>query len=183
MASGTRRRWPAAIAVVAFAACSARSPQTARQADERIAHVGQPAPSWSEPTSAGTNLALKSLRGKVIYLNFFATWCPPCNEEAPAIEGLQREFAGKGLQVVGVDVLENAHKAQLFRSEHRLSYPAVVDDGALRDQYAVNGLPVHVFIDRGGIVRNIIVGELSMTDMRANIRRLLQDEKDSSASN
>jgi thiol-disulfide isomerase/thioredoxin len=109
-----------------------------------------------------------------VYLNFFATWCPPCNEEAPAINALQRQYAASGLQVVGVDVLENAKKAAQFRREHQLLYPAVVDEGTLRDQYNVNGLPVHVFIDRQGIVRKIVVGELSAADMRTDVERILR---------
>ena len=117
---------------------------------------------------------MTSLRGKVVYLNFFATWCPPCNEEAPDIVALQREFGARGLQVVGIDVLENARKAADFQHEHRLDYPVVVDDGTLRDQYSVNGLPVHVFVDRRGAVRKIVVGELSAQQMRANVVSLLQ---------
>ena len=67
-----------------------------------------------KPTCTGSGtLALASLRGKVVYLNFFATWCPPCNEEAPAIDALQRRStARRGLQVVGVDVLENAAESR-----------------------------------------------------------------------
>jgi thiol-disulfide isomerase/thioredoxin len=114
------------------------------------------------------------LRGKAIYLNFFATWCPPCNEEAPQIDALARSYAARGLQVVGVDVLENARKATAFRVQHHLSYPVVVDSGTLRGQYEINGLPVHVFIDRGGIVRKIVVGELSPAAMRADVESVLQ---------
>jgi cytochrome c biogenesis protein CcmG/thiol:disulfide interchange protein DsbE len=169
-------RIAAAVAALSMVACSGNAGATKKrgQGGDQIARVGRAAPNWSEPTSQGTSLALASLRGKVVYLNFFATWCPPCNEEAPAIEGLQRQYGAKGLQVVGIDVLENARKAALFRSGHHLSYPAVVDDGTLRDQYAVNGLPVHVFIDRAGVVRNVVVGELSAEDMRANVLRLLR---------
>ena len=163
----------AAGVVLALAACSGATAKKGA-ADDRIAHVGQPAPSWSEATAPSGTLSLASLRGKVVYLNFFATWCPPCNEEAPQIESLQRQFGSKGLQVVGVDVLENARKAESFRQAHRLSYPEVVDDGTLRDQYNVNGLPVHVFIDRTGVVRNVIVGELSAEAMRANVTALLR---------
>jgi thiol-disulfide isomerase/thioredoxin len=138
------------------------------------ARVGQAAPAWKEPSLPGPSLTLASLHGKAIYLNFFATWCPPCNQEAPAIDALQRRYAGRGLQVVGVDVLENARKASQFRDEHHLSYPVVVDSGLLRDQYNVNGLPVHVFIDRGGVVQKIVVGELSPADMRTNVERILR---------
>ena len=138
-----------------------------------IARVGEAAPPWTEPTSQGPALRFDSLRGKVTYLNFFATWCPPCNEEAPAIDALQQRFGGHGLQVVGVDVLENARKADDFRRQHHLNYPVIVDDGTLRAAYSVNGLPVHVFIDRSGVVRKIVVGEMSAQEMSANVQGLL----------
>ena len=64
-------------------------------------------------------------------------------------------------------------KPRSFRSGHNLVYPVVVDSGTLRNQYNVNGLPVHVFIDRSGIVRKIVVGELSPEAMRANIELAL----------
>jgi|SRR5579883_292320 len=145
---------------------SQSAPQTAR--------VGSPAPVWSEPSVPGPTLSSSALRGKALYLNFFATWCPPCNEEAPAIDSLARRYADRGLQVVGVDVLENARKAASFRLQHHLAYPVVVDGGTLRDAYNVNGLPVHVFIDRNGIVRKIVVGELSAQRMQDEIERVLQ---------
>ena len=139
-----------------------------------VAQVGRPAPAFNEPAVPSGTLSLASLRGKAVYLNFFASWCPPCNEEAPTLNALQMQYGGRGLQIVGVDVLENARKAEQFRSDHKLTYPALVDDGTLRNQYGVNGLPVHVFIDRGGVVRDIVVGELSATDMRDHVSKLLR---------
>jgi cytochrome c biogenesis protein CcmG, thiol:disulfide interchange protein DsbE len=159
-------------AVCVLAACNHGNATNSPGAPQ-LAHVGQPAPQWSEPALDGATLSLASLKGKAVYLNFFATWCPPCNEEAPAIDALARAYGPDGLQVVGVDVLENARKAELFRSEHRLSYPIVVDTGTLRNQYEVNGLPVHVFIDRSGVVRNIVVGELAPSAIRSNVERML----------
>jgi len=164
-----------AITVLALAACAAHDGST------QPASVGQPAPAWSERAVPNGQLSLASLRGKTIYLNFFATWCPPCNEEAPAIERLQRSFGARGLQVVGVDVLENARKAELFRVQHHLSYPEIVDDGTLRAQYAVNGLPVHVFIDRRGIIRRIVAGELTVPEMRKAVLELLHEGRNPSA--
>jgi peroxiredoxin len=166
----------AALAVAfacALAAC-AHGDSSASSSGTGIAQVGHPAPGWTEPSIPGSTLSLDSLRGKAVYLNFFATWCPPCAQEAPAIDALSRSLSSSGLRVVGVNVLENAHKAALFRTEHNLSYPVVIDSGTLRSQYEVNGLPVHVFIDRGGIVRKIVVGELSAAAMRANVERILQ---------
>jgi cytochrome c biogenesis protein CcmG/thiol:disulfide interchange protein DsbE len=142
-------------------------------APPQFASVGQPAPAFEEPKVDGGTLSLASLKGKPVYLNFFATWCPPCNEEAADVNAVQHDFAARGLQVVGVNVLENAKKAKSFVDLHHLTYPAVVDDGALRDAYRINGMPVHVFIDRQGIVRKIAIGELTKAEMTADVRTIL----------
>jgi thiol-disulfide isomerase/thioredoxin len=168
-----RIAWLAIGVACSLAACG-RGAGADSSASSQPARVGRAAPGWSEPSLPGPTLSLALLHGKAVYLNFFATWCPPCNEEAPAIDALARAYARRGLEVVGVDVLENARKAAAFRSEHHLAYPVVVDSGTLRDQYEVNGLPVHVFIDRGGVVRKIVVGELSPAAMRANVERILR---------
>ncbi len=179
MGSAQIRAALAAALAFGLAACGggrASSDASATAAGNRdaIARVGQPAPEFAEPTAAGGRLDLASLRGHPVYLNFFASWCPPCNDEAPSIEALQRRYAAQGLQVVGVDVLENAAKAKQFVAEHRLSYPAVVDDGTLRDQYRIDGLPVHVFIDRGGVVRNIVIGQLQPGEMQDDVKAILR---------
>ena len=173
----TSRSLPALLMALSLSACASSghgTSQSGASPSSAVARVGRPAPPWSEPSVPGGTLSLASLRGKAVYLNIFASWCPPCNEEAPTLNALQEQYGSRGLQIVGVDVLENAHKAELFRSDHHLTYPAVVDDGTLRDQYNVNGLPVHVFIDRNGIVRDVVIGELSASDMRADVLKLLR---------
>lgn len=169
-----RVAWLAVAVACALAACGRGGSNDSGSGSSDTARVGQAAPSWSEPSLPGPTLSLASLRGRPVYLNFFATWCPPCNQEAPAIDALARRYAARGLAVVGVDVLESASKAAGFRKEHRIAYPIVVDSGTLRAQYRINGLPVHVFIDRSGIVRKIVVGELSPAGMRDNVESLLQ---------
>lgn len=165
------------LAVIALAACSHGGNTAAGGAGSAnapsVAKVGAQAPAFDEPTVAGTSLSMAGLRGKPVYLNFFASWCPPCNEEAPDVNAVQRQFKGEGLQVVGIDILENKAKAQQFVDQHGLSYPAVIDSGALRDAYNINGMPVHVFIDRNGVVRKIVVGELSKSEMIADVKSVL----------
>lgn len=155
-------------AAAALSACSSGG-----HTSGSIARVGQPAPQWSERTSTGATLSMASLLGKPVYLNFFATWCPPCNEEAPDVNALQKRYASRGLQTVGVDELETAKKAAQFVHKYGLVYPAVVDDGTLQSEYAVNGLPVHVFIDRKGIVRKIVVGEMSKKEIATALHAIL----------
>jgi cytochrome c biogenesis protein CcmG, thiol:disulfide interchange protein DsbE len=154
--------------LAALAACSAGAGSSTR-----TAAVGRLAPNWSEATSTGGKLSMESLRGKPVYLNFFATWCPPCNEEAPDVNALQKQFAARGLQVVGIDELEDAKKAAQFVRKYALVYPAVVDNGTLQTAYNVNGLPVHVFIDRSGVIRKIVQGEMNKKQIAAAIQSIL----------
>src|SRR5580704_2422490 len=117
------------LAALALLSACARGGQAVQQ----HAALGAKAPSFSEPTVSGSNLTMASLVGKPVWLNFFATWCGPCNEEAPVIASVSTEFAPRGLQIVGIDVLENAAKAKEFVDKHQLNYPALIDSGALRD--------------------------------------------------
>ncbi len=135
--------------------------------------AGEPAPGFTLPRIDGKPLALSSLRGKPVYLNFFATWCGPCNEEAPTIARLQRKYAAKGLVVVGIDEQENAAKAADFVKKYGLPYPVVVDSGTVYDAYGVLALPVHVFIDRSGHVKLYRLGEMSDAEIEAAVKSVL----------
>ncbi len=162
-----RPLWLAAVVLIAGCSHAATSKAPAH------ASVGAMEPSWSERTDTGSMLSSSSLIGKPVYVNFFASWCPPCNDEAHDIEAVSKRYASRGLQVVGVDVMENADKAALFGREHHLTYPLVVDDGTLRDAYQLDGLPVHVFIDADGVVHAIRIGELTKAEMVHNIHEIL----------
>ncbi len=153
--------------------CIALLASACSQNSKQIAQIAKPAPNWTQPTSTGGTLTLSSLRGKAVYLNFFATWCPPCKDEAPYINSLQKQYGSRGLQVVGIDELENAKLAESFRQQFHLVYPAVVDSGTLQAQYLINGLPVHVFIGRDGVIRKIIAGEMPRDEILRNVLSIL----------
>jgi len=138
------------------------------------ASVGKSAPNFTAPVASGGNLALSALRGKGVYLNFFATWCAPCNEEAPYINGLQKQFRKRGLVVVGVDEREDNDKAKSFIQKFGLTYKAIVDaNGDVLAPYGAIGLPLHVFIDRRGTIRLIRNGEMSKQEIESAIKSIL----------
>jgi cytochrome c biogenesis protein CcmG, thiol:disulfide interchange protein DsbE len=139
----------------------------------QTAHVGSPAPSFTDPLVSGGALSMSKLIGKPVMMDFFATWCPPCNAEAPEVEAAYHKYAPQGLQVIGVDVQENADKAKLFVTQHNLTYPALVDSGTLSDAYQINGMPVTVFIDKTGVVRKIQVGQMTQAQMDADIQAVM----------
>jgi cytochrome c biogenesis protein CcmG/thiol:disulfide interchange protein DsbE len=140
-----------------------------------IPRPGDPAPAFSLATADGKTIGSAALRGKPVYLNFFATWCGPCRVETPAIVALSRKYAARGLRVVGVDVGESPAKALGFAHDFNVPYTLAVDpDNATRASYG-GGLyfPLHVFIDAHGIVRSYHPGEMSTADIDAAIRRIL----------
>lgn len=99
----------------------------------------------------GRPLTLRDLRGQVVFVNFWATWCVPCRNEMPALENLYRAYRDRGFVVVGVNFRESAGVVRGFMQELRLSFPALVDtDAAVSRAFGVRGLPVSFLLDREG---------------------------------
>jgi peroxiredoxin len=158
---------PFAAALLAFAVFVPAASSAAVRA-------GDPEPALTFPTATGKTLALASYKGKPVYLNFFATWCPPCNSEAPSVGKLAAAYAKRGLAVIGVDELESGPKAQSFITQYHLAYPAVLDsDGGALRAFGGFGLPVHVFIARSGTVKLVHIGEMSPPEIEAAIKSIL----------
>ncbi|HEX3469160.1 MAG TPA: TlpA disulfide reductase family protein [Candidatus Elarobacter sp.] len=141
-----------------------------------IPQAGKPAPAFSLPTPGGKTVSLDSLRGKPVYINFFASWCGPCNSEAPSIGKLRTAYAKQGLVVLGVDELDAPGQAMAFEKKYNQPYGlvAVDDSGAVGKQYNTVAMPVHVFIDRRGIVTTFRLGEMSPAEIEAAIKTSLK---------
>jgi len=107
----------------------------------------------------GKSRALSDFRGKVVFLNFWATWCPPCKAEMPAMEQLYRKFKEKGLVVVAVNHYENKDKVMDFVSDGGYTFPVLLDgEGVASSSYMVRFLPVTFIIDRAGKLIGQVVG-------------------------
>ncbi|HEX9107921.1 MAG TPA: TlpA disulfide reductase family protein, partial [Longimicrobiales bacterium] len=129
---------------------------------------GLPAPAFGAPSLRGDTLQLESLRGKVVLLNAWATWCEPCRWEMPAIERLYQQYGSKGLVVVAVsqdqapgpDALEGGtlQNVASFVAQNGLTFPVLLDPrGRLQQLYGIVGLPTTFIIDRQGrIVRKVL---------------------------
>lgn len=152
-----------------FAVCA-----VATAADAGVPRAGQPAPAFTLPRAAGSgSVSLASLRGKPVYLNFFASWCSPCAEETPWVVGFYAKYRSRGLIVLGINELENAKKALDFAKAHKVTYPVLIDGGAMGKDYGVIGMPVHVFVDRRGVVSTYRLGEMTPGEIEAAIRKIL----------
>jgi peroxiredoxin len=110
---------------------------------------GKAAPDFTLPDIDGQHISLQEYRGKVIFLNFWATWCIPCREEMPALEQLHQKYQSKGLVVVAINLKESAEQVKGFFQKHTLSFPALLDhNGTIFREYLVAGMPTTYLIDR-----------------------------------
>src|SRR5262245_13620757 len=109
------------------------------------------APDFALLNPDGKKVSIKDFRGKVVFLNFWATWCEGCREEMPSMERLYKEFRGKGLEIVAVNVKEKRPDALAFAKKLQLTYPLLLDpEGEVGLLYGAFGLPVTYLIDRKG---------------------------------
>jgi peroxiredoxin len=139
-----------------------------------VPRAGQPAPAFSlHKAAGGGDISLASFKGKPVYLNFFANWCAPCNEEAPSVVELYKKYRGRGLVTVGVDELESPRQALEFARKYHYPFAVVVDDGKMGKDYGVLAMPVHVFIDRAGKVSFYRLGEMSRAEIESAIKKIL----------
>jgi len=119
-------------------------------------------------------LQLASLRGKAVVLNFWASWCYPCNKEAPALERAWRGGDGR-VVVLGVDVNDLSGDARKFMREHGVTYPIVHDNkNATSPKYGLTGLPETFFVDPHGRVVAHVAGQVTASQLRSGIEEALK---------
>jgi cytochrome c biogenesis protein CcmG, thiol:disulfide interchange protein DsbE len=140
--------------------------------------IGAPAPAFSLGRLDGSGtLALASLRGRTVVLNFWASWCPPCKREAPALEQLWHEYRGKGVVFVGIDANDAASDGRRFLRAHGITYPTVHDAHGLvaANRYNVDQMPVTYFIDKEGrLVDEPLLGPVSEKRFADAFRRRIE---------
>lgn len=123
--------------------------------------VGSPAPTFQLTSLSGTERSLEDYRGKVVLLNFWATWCKPCTTEMPAMQTVYDALQEKDFVVVAINELEDVQKVREHIQEHQHTFEVLLDpDNHVANMYGVVGLPVSVFIDQNGKVQKVIKGGL-----------------------
>ncbi|MHB8620117.1 MAG: TlpA disulfide reductase family protein [Chloroflexota bacterium] len=154
--------WTPAIVVIAgllFLFGYSLSTQ-ARNAGLGVQRVAGPAHDFALPKlGGGGTVQLSSFKGHPVLVNFWASWCIPCRQEAPTLEQTWQTYKGRGVMFVGVDVWDKQADAQAFVKQFGITYPIAVDaDGKVAIDYGVRGVPETFFIDRAGRLRSKYVG-------------------------
>ena len=139
------------------------------------AAIGKTAPDFTLNRVGGPGkLQLASLRGKVVVLNFWASWCYPCNQEAPTLQAAAKRY-GDRVVVLGVDVNDPKSDARKFARKFKLTYPLVHDNhNVTSPKYGLTGLPETFFIDRTGKLVGHVAAAIDAADLRDGVEQALK---------
>jgi peroxiredoxin len=135
-----------------------------------------PAPDLALPQLDGTPVTLRDLRGQVVLINIWATWCPPCRAEMPAIQQAYAAYRDRGFMVLAVNQREEATAITPFLEQYGLTLPILLDrDGQASATYQASALPSSFFVDRCGVIRAIYRGPLPPPVINGIVEQLLQE--------
>jgi cytochrome c biogenesis protein CcmG, thiol:disulfide interchange protein DsbE len=135
--------------------------------------IGYPAPDFTLKTLDGKSFTLSAHRGTPIVLNFWATWCGPCQNEMPAMQATATRYAGRVL-VIGVDQAEAGAVVRQFVDQVGVSYPILLDaDQSVAHRYNIGGLPTTFFIDNNGVIRYMRLGEMNQITLAEAVAQII----------
>jgi thiol-disulfide isomerase/thioredoxin len=141
---------------------------TAGHAAGFVSHAATPAPAMQAQTLEGAAKPLADYRGKLVLLNFWASWCPPCLREMPSMERLRLKMAGRPLEIVALNSAETAEEVNAYLSTMKLGFPVLLDpDGSNTRRWKVFALPTSFLLDADGRVRYVLTGPIEWDEAEA----------------
>ncbi len=135
----------------------------------------QKAPNFSLKTASGKTIELSKLKGKVVVVNFWATWCPPCRAEIPGFVDLYKKYKNKGVEIVGISLDQNGWDAvNPFLQKNNINYPIVVGNEELSNSYgSIEAIPTTFIIDKKGYIAEHHVGYFEKEKLEKALKSLL----------
>lgn len=181
-----RRRWALVMLVVflggsAWTVTSRIQPNVTNSGKPPSPRVGFSAPDFTLNLLTGEPITLSELQGKVVMINIWTTWCPPCKAEMPAIEKVYRTFKDAGLEVLAINSTNQDNKADVARfvQERGLTFPVLLDlTGFVSTTYNLQGLPSTYFVGSDGVIRDVVVGgPMSEALIQSKVEDLLKEKR------
>ncbi len=139
------------------------------------------APDFSFTTHENENLSNAALRGKVVLLDFWGTWCPPCRESVPVVRGLQKKYAGKAFQIVGISSDDDEDVWRTFIQAQQMSWSEYIDlSGNVQQAFKIDSFPTYIVLDKDGVIRyrQSGFGEMTQSELEEAINKALKRESD-----
>lgn len=138
--------------------------------------ANHPAPDFTLTTYDGATITLSKLKGQVALINVWATWCPPCRAEMPAIQATYEQYHGQGFTVLAVNLQEDPRVVAAFMRQYGLTFPALLDlDGAVSTAYQARVLPSSFFVDKKGVIRAVYRGPMPRSVIGGTVEQLLSE--------
>lgn len=163
-----------AIGIVLYAIRRSPAPKSA-------IHLRALAPDFTLPQLDGQSLRLSSYRGKIVLLDFWATWCDPCREETPHLVELQQKYGNPGLQIIGVSMDDSPDPVRGFYQQFHMNYPVVMGNAKIGELYGgVLGLPIAFVLDRQGRIVAKHIGATDVGVFEQDVLKLLAADNGSS---
>ena len=160
--------------LLALAALAAPADQPAVRAVLQPANERKAAPDFALKDSSGSTVSLKNYRGKIVLLDFWATWCHGCKQEIPWFSEFERKYAAKGLAVVGASMDEDGWKVvKPFLETAKIPYRIILGDQPMAKKYGIETMPDTFLIDRQGRIAATYVGLVDKDNVETNIRTML----------
>jgi peroxiredoxin len=144
-----------------------------RVAAEAIAPVD-----FTLPLLDGTNIKLSQYKGKVVFLNFWATWCPPCRSEMPSMEAIYQRLKSRKFEMLELNIEKTKKEVSSFMNQHKLSFPVVLDEkDTVSGNYGIQAIPTTYIIDKRGLIIARLVGSINWNtpEVLAALEAALQD--------
>jgi thiol-disulfide isomerase/thioredoxin len=139
------------------------------------------APDFSFTTHENENLSNAAVRGKVVLLDFWGTWCPPCRESVPVVRNLQKKYAGKGFQIVGISSDDDEEVWRTFIKAQQMNWSEYIDlSGAVQEAFKIESFPTYIVLDKDGVIRfrQSGFGEATQGELEEAINKALKRESD-----
>jgi cytochrome c biogenesis protein CcmG, thiol:disulfide interchange protein DsbE len=124
-----------------------------------LPHQGQPAPAFKVVTTSGQSVSMDNYQGRVLVVDFFATWCQPCRKSIPHLVKMNQKYGKQGLQILGMSADEDGERVVTqFAAEHHINYPVALAGDAVTEAFGVRSVPVMIVIDKKGKVAEVFRG-------------------------
>ena len=143
--------------------------------DLASAQSKQKAPDFTLRSADGKTYQLSKMQGKVVVVNFWATWCPPCKREIPDFIEVFRKYQDKGLEIVGISMDQGGwNDVTPFLKQNKINYPIVLGNDRVSDEYGgITAIPTTFIIDKNGYIVDTQIGMMSKAQLEAKIKHLL----------
>lgn len=164
------------ILIVLFGAIFFTVYTTLSQDKNEVLKIGDEAPNFTLVDMQGDKHSLEEYKGQGVFLNFWGTWCKPCEREFPIIDRYYKEYKEKGIQVLAINIAESDFVVQNYIDRKGLTFPVLIDKNkSVMEAYNINPLPTTILINSEGKIEKIITGEMKEQDIKNYMELILPD--------